>query len=175
MANILKCNAEFERIYYVKFNNTLRECKFLGTRGFNHKCYYILNIAGVGVIEIEYHPQRGATPDWYRTSHTPSILYESIDAYRKGKPIIDNYGSTDNAYNSRFIEPFFPSYDVCGCGGGIYTWKWNGCNAVKYGVSVNLQWSIDENGFKSNLYNYEDYYSTKQKCEQANQIKVVRF
>lgn len=32
MANILKCNAEFERIYYVKFNNTLRECKLIRTR-----------------------------------------------------------------------------------------------------------------------------------------------
>ena len=52
MAYVLKCNAEFNKIYYVKYQNSLRECKFIRTEGIGYKCYYVLNIAGVGIISI---------------------------------------------------------------------------------------------------------------------------
>lgn len=175
MAYVLKCNAEFDKIYYVKYHNSLRECKFLRTEGRGHKCYYVLNIAGVGIINIECNPSRHSFPDWWNTSQTSSILYESIDLYKKGKPIIDNYGTTGNAYNYKFLEPLFPNYDVCGCGGGIYAWKWNGCEPVRYQITGTVCWTWDEDGFKCNLHEYEGYYPSRLACEKANQIEVVRF
>lgn len=175
MAYVLKCNAEFNKIYYVKYQNSLRECKFIRTEGYNYKCYYVLNIAGVGIINIEHNPNHNSYPDWWRTSLTPGILYESIDAYRKQTPITDNYGTTENAYNHRFIQPLFPNYSVCNCGGGIYTWKWDGCQANRYKITGHVSWKWDEDGFTSNLCFREDCFPSKSSCEEANQIEVVKF
>ena len=88
---ILKCNAECGKIYYVEYNNQICECKFIQTFGTGTQCYYILDIAGFGIQRIAYKRQLHFDK-WYRTSETDSILYQSIEDYKKHKPI--NYSNT---------------------------------------------------------------------------------
>lgn len=178
---ILKCNADFDKVYYVEINGTLRECKLIRTEAGNaSNCYtplYILDVAGTGIMRLEF-PRQSRFDTWYRSSTTPSILYESVEDFRKRKPITDNYGSTSNAYNHKFIEPLFPYHSHCNCGGTTYTWKWDGCKAVCYSVQVSrLFWSWDRQGFHCCLNNEKDCYRSQKECERANanKINVVRF
>ena len=43
---ILKCNAEYDKVYYIVFENALRQCKFIKTIGNGNSIpMYVLNIA----------------------------------------------------------------------------------------------------------------------------------
>lgn len=180
---ILKCNADFDKVYYVEYNNKLCQCKLIKTEsgGYANRYtpVYVLNVAGVGEVRFLF-PRHNRFDSWYHTSKTPSILYESIEDYRKGKPIEDNYGGTDNAYNSKFIEPLFKHHSTCNCGGSTYTWKWDGCKAVCYEVrdTFKIPWTWDKEGFHC-ILNDDEYYSdcfrSKEECSDANMIKTVTF
>ena len=172
---ILKCNADFGKIYYVEVQGTLHQCKLIRTEFGKRYPYYVLDIAGIGVAKIECD-RFGHFNKWYHTSTIPSILYASIDDYCNHKPIMDNYGSTGNCYNSKFIEPLFKHHAVCQCGGSVATWKWDGCKAVKYFVGVsNIGWTWDEDGFHCILNESTGCYRSKSECERNSNILVVTF
>lgn len=172
---ILKCNADFNKVYYVKFNGSLHQCKFIRTMGGAHIPLYVLDVAKVGVVNIE--ARRSECFDkWYRSSEIPSVLYNSVEDYRNNKTIMDNYGSTGNCYNSSFIVPLFKRCSTCNCGGSVYTWKWDGCKAVKHIVNPSkVTWYYDADGFHCGLNELEDCYKTQHDCEVNNKISVVTF
>jgi hypothetical protein len=173
--SILKSNAEYGKTYLVEMDG-LRECKLLGTMGDVTGCYYLLNVAGIGERKVKFQPYRDY-PDWWYTSTTKGILYESIEDFRNNRPIIEQYGSTVNAYNSRFVEQLFPNLSVCGCGGGIYTWSWDNNKAVRYMVTGGISWKWDKDGFWYSLSNRDDWYKTKKECEKANEnnFTIIKF
>lgn len=173
---ILKCNAEYDKVYYVVFDNTLRQCKLIKTIGSEKTIpMYVLNIAQIGIVSIQA-PRQSEFKSWYHSSKIPSILYESIENYQKNKPIIDDYGSMSNCYNSKFLRPLFKFHQPCNCGGSTYTWKWNGFKAVKYIVSLcNIDWSWDNNGFQCLLNEQNDCYKSEEDCIKHNQIQIVTF
>jgi hypothetical protein len=179
---ILKCNAEFDKVYYVEYRGGLRQCKFIRTEsGNSHNRYipcYVLDVAGLGEMRFEF-PRQNLFDSWYRTSTAPSILYESVESYRMRKPIIDNYGSTGNAYNCRFIEPLFRHHSTCNCGGYTYTWKWDGCKAVCYTIEnmSKIPWTWDKDGFHCTLNDERNSgcFRSEKECIAANKIQVVTF
>lgn len=175
---VLKCNAEFNKIYYIEIEGSLRQCKLIRTelsRALSEIPVYVLDVAQMGVTRIKAERFRHFDK-WYHKSEIQSVLYESIEDYRNGKPITDNYGSTGNCYNSDFIEPLFTRCSPCNCGGYIYTWKWDGCKACRYAVNTaNAEWSWDASGFHCGLNDMKDCYRTEQECIKANDIKVVTF
>lgn len=173
---ILKCNADYNKVYYVVYENTLRQCKFIKTIG-NGDCIpmYVLNIAQIGIVNIQA-PRQSEFNSWYHSSKIKSILYESVEDYRNNKPIIDEYGSTSNCNNSKFLRPLFKFHRPCNCGGSTYTWKWNGFQADSYIVNLrNVEWSWDNNGFQCSLNNHVDCYKSEEDCIKNNQIAIVTF
>lgn len=180
---ILKCNADFDKVYYVEYRGELRQCKLIRTESGNsynrYTPLYVLNVAGLG--EMRFEALRQSHFDkWYHTSKIPSILYESVDAYRLRRPIEDNFGSTSNAYNTRFIEPLFRYHSPCNCGGSTYTWKWDGCKAVCYTINdvFRISWTWDRDGFHCCLNDKEyasNCFRSKEECTKANKIQVVTF
>lgn len=177
---ILKCNADYNKVYYVEVNGTLCQCKLVRTESGNAQTQYtpmyVLDVAGKGIMRF-VAGRRVHFDSWWRGSVIPSILYESVEDYQKSKPILDNFGSTGNAYNYKFLEPLFKYYDPCNCGGDTITWKWDGCKAVSYTVKDMhlISWTWDENGFHCDLNNAVGFYRTKKECEQANKVQVVKF
>lgn len=172
---ILKCNADFSKIYYVEINGSLHQCKLLRTESSANIPLYVLNVAKIGAVYIE--ARRSECFDkWYRSSEIPSILYNSVEDYRNNKPIIDNYGSTGNCYNGAFIEPLFKTCSSCNCGGSVYTWKWDGCKAVKHIVNTSgVTWYWDADGFHCNLNDMQGCYRMKEECIKNNELMVVNF
>jgi hypothetical protein len=173
---VLKCNAEFNKVYYVKLNGSLHECKFIRTESSSKQApYYVLNIALMGTIKIQ--ADRFTHFDkWYHNSKIPSILYESVEDFRNNNPIIDEYGSTSNCFNSKFIEPLFTKCSTCNCGGSVYLWRWDGCKAVKYIVNMNnVVWHWDAEGFHCSLNDMRECYRSEKECKDNNEILVVRF
>lgn len=172
---ILKCNADYNKIYYVNINGGLRQCKLIKTESTPNAPAYVLNVAQMGVVRIRVDRFR-LFDKWYHSSKIPSILYESVEDYRNNKPIIDNYGSTSNCYNSGFIEPLFKSCSTCNCGGSVYTWKWDGCKATQYIVNTNnICWYWDINGFHCGLNEMSDCYRTEKDCVDNNKVEVITF
>ena len=173
---ILKCNAEFDKVYYIVFSNALRECKFIKTIGNGNDIpLYVLDIANIGIVNIQALRQQ-EFHSWYYKSKIKSVLYESIADYQNNKPIIDDYGSTSNCYNSNFIRPLFKFHRPCNCGGSTYTWKWNGYKADQYITSLhNVEWSWDKNGFHCSLNEQIGCYKSEQECINNNQISVITF
>lgn len=175
---ILHCTADYDKVYYVEYNNTLCECKLLRTEaGCDSIPVYVLDIAGVGTIRYSAN-RTNEFDSWYNTSIIKGILYKSVEDFRNGLPTKDEYGSTGNMYNSKFIRPLLSKCTACNCGGGIYTWKWDGVKAVKYIVDASrCWWSWDSHGFHCNLNCNDDWYATKEECEKANSnnINVIRF
>ena len=173
---ILKCNAEHDKLYYVVFQNALRQCKFIKTIGVGYNTpMYVLNVANVGIVSIQAL-RRQDFNNWYHNSKIKSILYASIEDYRNNKPLIDNYGSTSNCYNSKFIIPLLKFHQPCNCGGDTYTWKWNGYKAGKHIANLsNVEWSWDINGFRCSLNEQVDCYKSEQECINNNQIRVISF
>ncbi len=173
---ILKCNADCNKVYYVVYENALRQCKFIKTIGNGNSIpMYVLNIANIGIISIQALRQT-EFKSWYHSSKIPSILYESVEDFQNKKPIIDDYGCTSNCNNSKFIKPLFKRHQPCNCGGSTYTWKWNGYKAVKCIVSLhNVEWSWDNNGFQCSLNEKNDRYKSEEDCIKNNQIQIVTF
>lgn len=136
---------------------------------------YILDIAGVGIKNIEL--SRLTAIRGGRDSKVPGILFETIADFQKDNPILDEFGSMNNAYDSGFIQPLFKKCSVCNCGGDIYTWKWEGVRAQRHMVLPNaVRWHWDENGFHCSLNEMEGWYSSKEECEKAaGNINVVKF
>jgi hypothetical protein len=176
--NILKCVAEYDKVYYVVYKNKIHQCKFIATELVNGEACYILDVAGVGTISIPNRIPSGG--GWWNSSRCESILAESPEDIRRGKYLLDWYGTTNNAYNSRFLEPLFPHYDVCVCGGGILFWEWDGIKAVCYRVQENvpIYWRYDKDGFHCSLNrmpDIEDRYPSRKACEDAHEPEVVTF
>lgn len=173
---ILKCNAEYNKVYYVEIEKVLCQCKLIGTEIGVRNPLYVLDVAKKGIVKIETNNRQRYFDQWYRNSTIPSILYESVEDYRNGKPIIDEYGSTSNCYNSKFIEPLFKTCSTCNCGGSAYLWKWEGCKAVKHIVNMNgVVWHWDADGFHCNLNDMQGCYRTKEECLKNNEVSVVTF
>lgn len=174
--DILKCNADTNKIYYVVYENTLRQCKFIKTIGNGHNIpMYVLDIANVGIVSIQALRMEEFN-SWYHKSQIPSILYESVEDFRKNKPIIDQYGSTSNCNNSKFLRPLFKFHRPCNCGGDTYTWKWNGYKAIQYYVDLdNINWYWDNNGFQCSLNEEIEHYKSEEDCMKHNQIQIVTF
>jgi hypothetical protein len=171
---ILKCNADYNKVYYVEINGSLRQCKLIRTES-SRIPVYVLDVAQTGVIKIKAD-RFNHFDKWYHKSEIPSILYESIEDYRNGKPITDEYGSTGNCYNSGFINKLFKHHTHCNCGGYTYTWKWDGCKAIRHIVNMNkVQWSWDAEGFHCELNDMPDCYRTGEECIKNNEVMVVKF
>lgn len=171
---ILKCNADYGKVYYVEIRGSLHQCRLIRTESTTLYPVYVLDVAKIGETRIS--AKRGKHFDmWYHRSIIPSVLYESVENYRKGKPIIDSYGSTDNCYNAGFISGLFKHCSTCNCGGSIYTWRWDGCKAVRNIVSPKVAWTFDGGGFHCSLNDMSNCYRTKEECEADNEINCVSF
>lgn len=173
---VLQSSADFNKVYYVEYQGAIRQCKLISTQGRGSLCEYRLNVAGIGEVLIPFRPKE--SDNWWYNSQVKSILAETPEDLRRGKFVIDSYGSTGNAYNYRFLKPFFPNYDVCICGGGIIFWEWNGMRAVCYSVKGEFPWFIDEKGFHCALNAKEmvtGRYDEKDKCEKEHTPEVVTF
>lgn len=172
---ILKCNADYSKVYYVELNGSLHQCKMIRTESYKHSPCYVLDVASVGEMRIQVDRFRHFNK-WYYSSKIPSILYESVEDYRNGKPITDEYGSTGNCYNGVFIAPLFKTCSTCNCGGSVYTWKWDGCKAVKHIFNTSeVTWHWDADGFHCNLNDMQDCYRTGEECIKNNEVMVVKF
>lgn len=172
---ILKCNADYNKVNYVEYEGQLYQCKLIRTESASDTPVYVLNIAQKGIVKIPANRNLHFN-EWYRGSKIPSILYASIEDYQNGTPITDEYGSMSNCYNSKFIEPLFKTCQTCNCGGGVYLWKWNGSKAVEHIVNMqNAVWYWDNEGFHCNLNDMIGCYRTKEECEKNNTISVVTF
>lgn len=170
--DILKCSADFDKVYYIEFEGAIRQCKLLATEGTGKQAYYVLDIAGIGTRKVM--PKKGHGSNWWYTSTIESILAESPEHISKRLYIKDQYGSTCNAFNSSFMEPFFPNYNVCGDGGGIYFWKWNGIRPELFKVTGDISWRMDRKGFHCILNDQtEGRFSRKKKCEEAYQKEMI--
>lgn len=193
---ILKVNYEIGAKCYIRFHNAFRECIFLGTKGVECKdgrvcSCYMLNIAGVGETLIAFD-RFGQFDHWYRGTTCYTELYPTLkDCMDKTNCITAEYGSTDNCYNSRFMEQFFPECSVCNCGGTIYGWAWDGTDAVKVICHITSEeYTIDADGFHKvgevraswyvdNLlrkcYNLGKIYRTRADCMAEHKAEVVTF
>lgn len=172
--DILHCTADYDNIYYVEYGGALHECKFLGTKSGGISPVYVLDIAGVGITEINVTALNIINSC---RSMIRGILYRSIDDFRNDSPIIDEYGSTSNQNDAMFIRPLF-SKCTPNDYGDTYTWKWDGTKAVRYSVNIDsYSWSWDSLGFHCALNSAIDCYASKEECEKANSnnINVVRF
>lgn len=175
--DVLKCNADPDKIYYVNIGGKLYQCRILKTKGRGNTLpMYVLDVAHMGEIEVLARNDHESFNLRYHKSTTPGVLYESVEAFKKNTPVMDSYGSTGNCYNSQFLEPLFKTCNVCRCGGLVTAWKWDGAKAVK--VIVNLkevEWTWDRSGFHCALNDAEGLHRTKEECEKANDIEVVEF
>lgn len=193
---ILKVNYEIGKKCFTRFNNAFHECIFLGTESVENGkgswvACYVLNIAGVGVTYVAFD-RFGQFDDWYRGTNCKTTLYRTLeDCQYKRNAITAQYGSTDNCYNKSFMQPFFDFCSVCCCGGTLYTYVWNGTDAVvAIGYFSTGKWKIDENGFECNATlraleqrdnwrcsfpNGTKCYGTKAECLADNKPKVVTF
>lgn len=172
---ILQSSAEYGKIYYVEYRGAIRQCRLVSTHGSNGKCWYQLEVAGVGEVNL---PMAHRSDSWWYTSQIESILAESPEDLRRGKFLVDGYGTTSNAYNYRFIKPFLPNYEPCVCGGGITFWKWDGVRARCYYENGEFPWRIDKDGFHCSINApllTEGRYDSKDACENANAPEVVTF
>lgn len=172
---ILKCNADYKKVYYVEFEGQLCQCKLIRTESMCNTPVYVLNVAQKGVVKIKALRTR-YFDQWYHHSEIPSILYDSVEDYRRGKPITDNYGSTSNCYNTPFIDKLFTRCKPCNCGGSTITWKWDGSKAIEHIVILEkVSWHFDAEGFHCILNEFGDCYRTREECEKNNTISVVTF
>lgn len=172
---ILKCNAEYNKVYYVELYNVLHQCKLIRTESSTNIPVYVLDVAHKGVVRVQAN-RFNHFDYWYRRSKIPSILYESVEDYRNGKPITDEYGSTSNCYNRKFIEPLFKTCSTCNCGGAVYAWRWDGCKAVEYIINTKrVSWTWDAYGFHCELNDLDGYYRTERECIENNKISVITF
>lgn len=173
---ILKCTAEYGKTYYVELGNRIRECRLIATASDGKKPYYILDVAGLGETMVNAKDEP-FNDRWWNTSRIESVLAETPEDLTRKKFLTDWYGSTSNAYNSKFIEPFFPNYIVCGCGGGIHFWEWNGIRPELYSLNGKIRWRLDRSGFHCMINEMsKGRYKTKEECIKANRSpEVVRF
>lgn len=192
---ILKVIYPIGKKCYIRRGGAFRECIFLGTQGVANekgyvKSYYYLNIAGVGIRIVEFD-RLGQIDKWYYKTTCDTILYPTLeDCQNKTNCIKAMYGSTDNCYNDKFMEQFFPECSVCNCGGTIYGWAWDGTDAVKVRCTITSEeYSITEYGFIKkgrvvscgyvNSYNLcgdlGTIYRTKTACMARNKAVVVTF
>ena len=191
----MKVNYEIGAKCYTRFQNAFRECIFMGTKGIKNEkgytnSYYVLNIAGVGETLIEFD-RFHQFDNWYHGSRCYTPLYPTLeDCMNKTNPITAMYGTTDNCYNSSFMEQFFPECSVCNCGGTIYAWAWNGTDAVQVRCSLtSAEYTIDAEGFHrvGRVYSvgYADSYGmcrdlgkvypSKAACMAEHKAEVVTF
>jgi hypothetical protein len=172
---ILKCNADYNKVYYVEFKGSLHQCKLIRTELASDTPVYVLNIAQKGIVKIPANRNLYFN-EWYRGSKIPSILYASIEDYQNGTPIIDDYGSTSNCYNAPFIDKLFKYCKPCNCGGSTITWIWRNCKAIQQMVHMRkVSWYWDCDGFHCSLNDLIGYYRTKEECERNSSISVVTF
>ena len=65
---ILKCNADTTKIYYVVYKNALRRCKFIKSIGNGNSIpMYVLDIANIGIVNIQALRQKEFN-SWYHKS-----------------------------------------------------------------------------------------------------------
>lgn len=174
--NILKCSADYNKIYYIEYEGAIRQCRLLATEGTDRQAYYVLEIAGIGIRKIE--PKDKDTQSWWYSSTIESVLAKSPKHLSNKKYLKDKYGSTNNSYNSPFVSPLLPNYSVCDCEAGIHYWKWNGIRPELNSVEGSVNWRIDSKGFHCSLNDHpEERYSTKIRCEDAhkNDYKIIKF
>lgn len=172
--HILKCTAEYGKVYYIEFGG-VRQCRLVATESDGTTEYYVLDIAGLGIRHV-CPKSKGLSTNWWHTSQIDSVLAETPEDLSRRRFLKDWYGSTANAYNSRFIEPFFPNYSVCGCGGGIHFWTWNGTRPELQSVSSPCAWRINQEGFHCVLNeNTEGRFRSEKECRAHNQINVITF
>lgn len=177
---ILHCTADFNKVYYVEYKGALRQCKLICTKfdGLGGYPEYVLEVAGEGIVSIEFD-RKGLKDSWYYKTTAPSILYEDVDSFLNNRPIEDEYGTTNNCRNSKFLEPLFQYHTPCNNEGSIYTWKWNGTKAelIVHNNDHEIPWSWDKDGFHCELNShwYKDCYRSKEECERNNEIKIVTF
>lgn len=172
---ILKCNAEFDKVYYVMLDDTLFQCKLIRTEGGSGFFpVYVLDVATKGEVRVNMRivPMKV----WEKTSERPSVLYESVDDFRNDTPITDNYGATFNRYNSPFIGQLFKNCTVCDVEGGIIAWQYIGCRGTKVSLPEDgVRWTLDRDGFHCDIDDTPGIYRTKEECEDANKINIVTF
>lgn len=172
---ILKCNAEFDKVYYVELDNTLFQCKLIRTEG-GPETYpvYVLDVATKGETRVKM--RRVYIDVWYKTSKIPSVLYESVDDFRNDTPITDNCGLTSNCYNRQFTEPLFKNCTLTSSSAQVAAWKYTGCKAAEVRLTGDVMyWTWDRDGFHCGVNDIPGIYRTKEECEDANKINIVTF
>lgn len=161
---LLICLAEIGEKYYVKYNERIRACYFIGTKGYGEKVVYIADIAGVGVTEIPFEDRNKQFDEWYRGKEINSIFAESPEDLMLGKYVKALYGSPSNSWNTSLFKRFLPglrwgeSYSPFG-------FKFNKQNLEAEFVYVRgwNYWELDARGFHHDI-NLDDIYATKEEC-----------
>lgn len=178
---------------YVKYDGAIRECMFNGTRTTESGVAMMLNVAGIGKMNLLF-PRFATFNLWYHGKPAPVGLFRTLDDAKSNKSILGMYGTTDNCYNSNFMQPFFSNVSVCNCGGSNYAWWWDGTDAVSVFVALPSGGYVDDNlgfrfvgefrvcGYVGNnlrIINREvpvsDLYMTKAACCAEHEPCVVTF
>ena len=127
---------------------------------------YLIEIAGVGkrLVHESY------------SARLPFSFYESVEDYKANKPIEgnDNYPripflELSEIVRNEFYCDFNKSFQPV-------RWKWDGALATPFLVSLPLYLEYDADGFRAPIwFNSYDGYTSKEECEEDNEIKVVTF
>ena len=195
---ILKVNLQYGSKCYLRHDGAIREAIFNGTKCVDkvnggYAYCYMLDIAGIGERLVEFD-RFHTFDDWYRNTTCKTCLYPTInDCVNHRNAISANFGSVSNAWNAKFMRPYFPNFSVCDCGGYIHSYAWDGTQAVFLSAKLNDRtWTMDKYGFRidepmniiwSVQGAYRTFgrfyptktYRTKQECEADNTPIVVTF
>ena len=170
----------FNKTMYIAYKGSLRGCKVKEIRNIlpthNGACEQavVAEIAGCGLVEL-----------------TSVYLYESIDAYKEKKGFWASYVGfyctsklgvkkcvLDIINNNIALFPFC-SYSQGHTINTPYTYIWNGVKAVWSEFKISNVIVQDKNGFHFEDYDLNadinNYYLTKEDCEESNEINVVDF
>ena len=185
-------NLAFGEKCYIKHDGAIRECIFNGTMTTEKGVAMNLNVAGIGTRNMMF-PRFNTFDKWYHGKAAPCGLYKTIEDCKANRQLTAMYGSTDNCYNSSFMQPFFKNVSVCNCGGSCYAWWWNGIEPIRVFVALPKGYFEDEDGFRfdgnfriigtpDNLLRIfhrevseDELYMTKSACESEHEAKVITF
>jgi len=169
----------FGKVFYMVYEGTLRQFKilkgylFFGNEGCAPNAYtsacddmYLIEIAKVGRMFVYGK---------YGTS-LPFTFYKSVEDYKNGNPVEQNYPYIGVFGLKEIVQNVF-SCEVDKRYDFPKRWKWDGATAQCYRVSLPLYLEYDGEGeFHAPIwFNSYDGYTSKEECEEDNEIKVVTF
>ena len=171
--------ALFDKVFYMVYEGTLRQFKilkgylFFGNEGCAPNAYtnisddmYLIEIAKVGRMFV--YGRYGAS--------LPFTFYKSVEDYKNGNPVEQNNPYIGLDRLKEIVQNVF-SCEVEKNWEFPRRWKWDGATAQCYRVSLPLYLEYDGEGefYAPIWFNSYEGYTSKEECEEDNEIKVVTF